>query len=230
MRPVFRGAAPRAYAKYQDAISDLEERLGTYCSYCERRLPTSLAVEHANPKSVAPALETEWTNFLLSCTNCNSVKRAKPTNDADFLWPDRDNTVLAFVYNEGGFVEIDGGLAAGVQAQAEALRDLVGLDRHQHIPHKRPAPRDKRWKDREQVWATALKERQRLERFPVEVRDLAREIIADAALGYGFFSVWMTVFRDDETIRRALIQRFTGTAVDCFDARGLPMNRPGGRI
>ena len=75
MRPVSRGAAPRTYSSYGDAIGDLEDRLGIYCSYCERRLPVSLAVEHMAPKSLHPDRELEWKNFLLGCTNCNSVKR-----------------------------------------------------------------------------------------------------------------------------------------------------------
>jgi 5-methylcytosine-specific restriction endonuclease McrA len=78
MRPVTRGAAPRAYTAYSQAIGDLEDRLGIYCSYCERRLPVSLAVEHVVPKSLEPTLETCWDNFLLGCTNCNSVKLARP--------------------------------------------------------------------------------------------------------------------------------------------------------
>lgn len=61
MRPVERGDAPRIYRRYGDAIGDLEERLGTYCSYCERRLPVSLAVEHVVPKSLVPK---EVWNYL----------------------------------------------------------------------------------------------------------------------------------------------------------------------
>lgn len=56
MRPVERGSAPQAYTKYEDAIGDLEERLGIYCSYCERRLPVSLAVEHVVPKTLTSGI------------------------------------------------------------------------------------------------------------------------------------------------------------------------------
>jgi uncharacterized protein (TIGR02646 family) len=230
MRPVHRGIAPGVYARYQDAINDLEERLGTYCSYCERRLPTSLAVEHVNPKSVSPGLETVWTNFLLGCTNCNSVKGAKPTNDTDFLWPDRDNTLLAFAYREGGFVETHPHLTGPLREQADALKDVVGLDRHRGLTNRRPAPRDKRWKDREQVWALAVKWRDRVAQFPSAQRATVRELIVDAAVGYGFFSVWMEVFRTDKDVRKGLVRDFAGTAPDCFDAQGSPISRAAGRI
>ena len=59
MRPVNRGAPPRAYARYGEAIGDLEDRLGIYCSYCERRIPVGLAVEHKAPKSLHPEQELE---------------------------------------------------------------------------------------------------------------------------------------------------------------------------
>jgi len=231
MRPVYRGDAPRTYARYQEAIGDLEERLGSYCNYCERRLPASLAVEHLTPKSVVPDLETVWSNFLLSCTNCNSVKSDKETNADDWLWPDRDNTLRAFRYRAGGIVETATGLDPDAKPKADNLRDLVGLDRHPSAPRgRRPARRDKRWKDREQVWALAETQRARLALFPAEVQAEVRQLILEAAEGWGFFSVWMTVFAEDRDIRLGLIARMDGTALDCFDAEGLPAHRPGGRI
>lgn len=231
MRPVNRGEAPRTYERYQDAIGDLEERLGSYCSYCERRLPASLAVEHVKPKSLVPELETEWANFLLGCTSCNSVKGDKQTNAEDFLWPDRDNTLRTFEYQAGGVVDVHPDLQAEVGEKASRLRDLVGLDRHRLAPAgKRPARRDKRWKDREQVWSLAERQKETLSLFPENVRPQARSLILDTATGYGFFSVWMTVFVDDLDLRRGLISRMAGTAADCFDADGLPVSRPGGRV
>jgi 5-methylcytosine-specific restriction endonuclease McrA len=104
MRPVTRSAAPRTYTKYQDAIRDLENCFGCYCSYCERRFPACLAVEHVSPKSLDPGRETDWTNFLLGCVNCNSSKGATLTNDQAFLWPDKDNTLKAIEYKAGGLV------------------------------------------------------------------------------------------------------------------------------
>ena len=79
MRPVTRGAGPRAYTAYGQAIGDLEERLGIYCSYCERRVATNLAVEHIQPKGLDAyeMLAVRWDNFLLGCVNCNSTKKDK---------------------------------------------------------------------------------------------------------------------------------------------------------
>ena len=123
MRPVERGAAPREYARYGDAIDDLEERLGRYCSYCERRLPIGLAVEHMAPKSLHPDREVDWDNFLLGCTNCNSVKDVADVADGDILWPDRHNTMLAVAYSRGGFVRLAG------RTDSRAAEARTGADR-----------------------------------------------------------------------------------------------------
>lgn len=65
MRPVRRGSSPIAndFNRYEDAKTDLisriskghlkERHLGSYCSYCERRIETNLAVEHIEPKKEA---------------------------------------------------------------------------------------------------------------------------------------------------------------------------------
>ena len=80
MRPVNRGEWPKdatetiAFADYSEARDDLIRRIGDYCSYCEVCLHGSIAVEHVRPKKPQPALEREWTNFLLACDHCNSIK------------------------------------------------------------------------------------------------------------------------------------------------------------
>ena len=108
---------------YGDAIDDLAARLDRYCSYCERRLPVSLAVEHMAPKSLHANREMDWDNFLLACTNCNSVKDTKDVADEDILWPDRHNTMLALAYIRGGFVGTAAGLERDLERRARRLID-----------------------------------------------------------------------------------------------------------
>lgn len=228
MRPVDRGDPPRDYTAYGDAVGDLEDRLGRYCSYCERRFPSQLAVEHVSPKSLDEERETDWTNFLLACTSCNSVKGDTPTNDSDYVWPDKDNTLRAIDYKDGGFVEPIGGLEAELEDRARNLIELVGLDRHPGQPQSnRPAARDVRYMDREEVWALANKNLASLDRADC---DELRETITDVAKGFGFFGVWMSVFQNDANMRKRLIKAFTGTALDCFDEDGNCIERPGGDI
>lgn len=228
MRPVERGAAPREYARYGDAIDDLEERLGRYCSYCERRLPIGLAVEHMAPKSLHPDREVDWDNFLLGCTNCNSVKDVADVADGDILWPDRHNTMLAVAYSRGGFVRLAEGLTPEQQRRARALIDLVGLDRHIGVRGQQPARRDQRWKDREEAWVNAEMCRDNFEALGRS--EEARDLVLEAAKGCGFFSVWFAVFEQHLGVKSALIDAFPGTATSCFDQDGSLVNRPGAEI
>lgn len=215
MRPITRGLAPKKYSKYQDAIGDLEDSFGCYCSYCERRFPALLAVEHVSPKSTDAARETDWTNFLLGCVNCNSVKSDTLTNDQDFLWPDKDNTLNALKYSTGGLVEPSPTLDPLIASKANALIDLVGLDRHPGQPlAKRPTDRDKRYLEREQKWALAQLMRDRLRLMNNEA---FRDTVVSLATQSGFFSIWMAAFEDDQDMRRRLVEAHAGTARDCFE-------------
>lgn len=228
MRPVNRGDAPRRYAKYQDAIGDLEDRLGKYCCYCEQRLPTSLEVEHVSPKSSDPDRETDWENFLLACKICNTVKGSQETNNQDFVWPDKDNTLLAIRYKQGGLVEAEQGISDEIQLKVVNLIDLVGLDRHiGKSGSKCSSKRDDRYKEREEVWKIAMYNRDEL---PQSDSDYTRGLLVTAAVGWGFFGVWMTVFKDDADLRQRLVNAFKGTAHDCFDEHCECVPREGGHI
>ena len=228
MRPVTRIAAPRAYTKYQEAIDDLEDCFGSYCSYCERRFPACLAVEHVSPKSLDPARKTDWTNFLLGCVNCNSSKGKKPTNDHDFIWPDKDNTLRAIEYKAGGVVEASSTLDPDIKKKANRLIKLVGLDRHPgQPPAKQPTDRDKRYVEREEKWQLAKLKRDALAR---NNNNDFREALVDLAKQSGFFGIWMAAFQNDSDMRRRLIEAFTGTARDCFEADWSLKPRVGGHI
>ncbi|MFM8373623.1 MAG: hypothetical protein ACKOCO_14675, partial [Bacteroidota bacterium] len=46
---------------------------------------------------------------------------------------------------------------------------------------------------------------------------LSAQEIAEFASQKGFFSVWYSVFNIHDDVKRALIEFFIGTAVNCFD-------------
>ena len=84
MRPVDKGNAPRTdYKKYQDAESDLEKRLGPYCSFCEMCINHVPEVEHLEAKSEG-GKELDWENLLLSCKYCNTRKGVPYTMSVPF--------------------------------------------------------------------------------------------------------------------------------------------------
>jgi len=233
MRPVVRGDCPQdqagqelRFAAYSHARRELIARLGEYCSYCEMHLDASLAVEHVKPKQ-PPGSDTvlderalDWHNFLLACTNCNSVKGNQDLDLDTCLWPDRDNTFRALAYAEGGMVSSRSG---SQQALADRLIALVGLDR---MPDTAAAS-DRRWLNRREAWDMAIRAQGRLERSDSE--DMRQQIV-ETAQANGFWSVWMTVFNSDADMLARLIATFPGTCSDCFDAGKdfSAVHRPGG--
>jgi uncharacterized protein (TIGR02646 family) len=225
MRPITRGPSPSGastWSSYSQARGPLEAKFGRYCSYCELELKTGLHVEHVRPKSVEPSLLLKWDNFLLACVHCNSRKGSQPVVLNEYLWPDADNTFLAYTYSSGALVSVRKSLPAGPASQAQKTFDLVGLG---HIPAT-TGDADRRWERRYQAWDTAERARDRLAKGDTP---LAREWLVEVALGTGCFSVWMTIFDGDDDIKQRLVAAFPGTASDCFNA-GNPTPRPGGYI
>ncbi|HJT32511.1 MAG TPA: HNH endonuclease [Pirellulales bacterium] len=233
MRPVARGDPPLdaegttiVFSHYRDARDRLIERIGDYCSYCEVCLHSSIHVEHVRPKKPNPDLETVWTNFLLACENCNSVKGDDDVTLGDYLWPDTDNTALAFDYCVDEPPRVSQTLTAAHQQLARNTIQLTGLDR---VPgHPKFSDRDRRWQKRKEAWGVALLARKALAANPT---DQLRESIVHIAVSRGFWSVWMAVFHDDIAMRRRFLGWFPGTAAnECFDANAVPKQRPGGQI
>ena len=227
MRPVDKGVAPAGYARYQDAGPDLRARLGDYCSYCERQIETNLAVEHIQPKSLVPALITDWNNFLLACANCNSTKGDSPINLVDYFWPHTDNPLRAFVYFPGGLIGPHSRLLQAEATKAAATLELTGLDHYPGNPGKVPTISDQRWRRRLEIWQLANKGRSRLAEQNTVV---VRELIVENAIARGMFSIWWTVFAGDIDMRRRLREAFTGTHGASFDIDENPVPRIGGQL
>lgn len=231
MRPVARGDVPGddngdpvTYADYKDARDDLIDRMGDYCSYCEVALHSQIDVEHVLPQSLNPAHELNWDNFLLACTSCNSVKGNKAVQLGDFYWPHKDNTLRAFFYELDKPPQIIDDPAVDPD-KAQTTLELTGLDR---VPgHPKLTVKDRRWKERFQVWSIALLARSNLQ--SADTPEM-REVISVMSQGFGFWSVWLTVFFEDIDMCQRLIAAFSGTAPDCFDDDTNFLPRPGGAL
>jgi hypothetical protein len=115
-----------------------------------------------------------------------------------------------------------------IQARALNLIELVGLHRHEAEGWPDPADRDNRWHQRDEAWGLAELCLRNYEEL--ECSNPAKLLVIVAAKGYGFFSIWMSVFCDHRDICLSLIREFNGTAIDCFDGDGWPVNRPGGVV
>ncbi|PZD72820.1 hypothetical protein C1752_03287 [Acaryochloris thomasi RCC1774] len=229
MRPVERGDAPQTFSDYRAAKPFLVNRLGDYCSYCERPIKTNLAVEHVRPKNLYPELREDWGNFLLGCVNCNSTKSDKDVSRDKVLLPDQDNTFLAYVYTREGQVLPNPQLGDVLQKRAEATLALTGLDKFpdEFDTDASGSAALERWQQRSRAWQDAQNCFHALSQNDSEE---IRKLIIVAARNTGFFSVWMIVFKSDPIMLQAFIQEFPGTSPKCFDTTGSPINRPGGHL
>lgn len=222
MRPIDKGDSPQVFTNYQAAKQFLASRLGTYCSFCERRITTSLAVEHILPKDKNlpyAHLENEWTNFLLSCSNCNSTKGTKILTLSDYLLPDRDNTFPYYEYLETGEVEASG-VDTNIREMAQRTLDLVGLNNHNlsNSDGTLLFSELERYGQRIQAWVQAKGARTDYDRGEVNIQRIANE-----AAACGFFSIWMKAFEGVVVVRQALINAFGHTSTNCFDANTNPI-------
>jgi hypothetical protein len=222
MRPIHKGDSPRIYNNYDEAKPDLVDRLGSYCSYCERRIPTNLAVEHILPKDDNLGykhLRNEWTNFLLGCVNCNSAKGTQIISFGQYLLPDRDNTFPYYIYQENGMVEVVA-TDPNIAQMAQNTLDIVVLNRFNHPDWNESIMFSaiERVSQRVQAWVQA---KEALQDY-LDGNCIPRRIAAEAA-ATGFFSIWMAAFKGHTEVRKAIIEIFGGTATDCFDINTDPI-------
>lgn len=225
MRPIERGESPipNDFADYRDAFPFLVGRIGPFCSYCERRIPANLAVEHILPKSLHPTLAGRWDNFLLGCVNCNSTKKDQDVVFAEIFLPDRDNTAAAFDYLADGEVKPAAHLSGALLEIAERTLALTGLDRKavDALDENSKVVAIDRKNQRKEAWGLALSSK--ADFLDGDSPALRRQIV-QAAVATGFFSIWMTVFSDSPEMRGLLLDGFKGTVKDCFDATGDPIS------
>jgi len=223
VRPVARGARPvdeegvgRDFAEYAHARPHLIERMGDYCSFCEMQLSAALAVEHIRHKNGNPQLERQWENFLLACPSCNSTKGTKVSSAHDVtcrLWPHTDRTFDVYHYESGGRVSLVPVSDASLAQRAEATEAMLGLTRQPGdglTAEQIKRGSDNRWKKRREAWDEAVSARTDL--LEADTPVVRRKILA-VARAQGFWSVWMTVFRDDPEMQRDLCMAFRGTDV-----------------
>lgn len=210
MRHVDKGDAPAAedgtpivFTDYREAAPYLKERIGRYCSYCERTIPASLAVEHKLPKRY-DHLVNEWRNLLLACSNCNSCKLDREVAVISPLWPDEEDTFAMTEYKLSGQIVAKEGLKADARDRVDALLELVGLDR----TPTQLSNTDHRWLDRQEVWRKAMQSREDVQ---ADASERLKRAIVETAKSSGGYSIWRTVFDDDADMTQRLIDAFPGT-------------------
>lgn len=245
MRPVDRREWPKEsgvrvdFSDYKKARRWLYERIGSYCSYCGRRLE-SAAVEHIRPKKPGGVLHPDrlkdWENFLLACVNCNSYKSDNDVKLDDYFWPDQDNTMRAIEYHDSGSVSVPKALLnTPDEARARNTLVLVGLNYVPKLdpignvptPQSDPSATDTRWENRRKVWLQAEDARSDLLANPSET---IKKYVLNAVKDSGYWPIWFKHLADIADMRDRLLALIPGTVDSCFDATGNLKPRPGGRL
>lgn len=224
MRPVDKDAEPlksdgsvATFTEYTQARKYLIDTIGEYCSYCERCIPTSLAVEHKLPKIHHETLELAWSNFLLACTNCNSTKGHQDINLSDFFWPDKDNTYEKFIYDMSGVVKVNSILSPEDIEKAQRLIKLTGLDRIQASSGttKWEEASDRRYEQRLEAFKDANMYAKKYRDANNDLKVILLPLLIDIAKK-GFWSIWMHAFEGFPEVQRKLIEEFKGTRQTYF--------------
>ena len=83
-QPHCRKHGPSGYSDYADFKDWLRDEFDFRCVYCLRREAWARrraiwVVEHLIPRKERPDLTTEYTNLVLACATCNSIKSASGT-------------------------------------------------------------------------------------------------------------------------------------------------------
>ncbi|KGE85134.1 MAG: HNH endonuclease [Phaeodactylibacter xiamenensis] len=204
MRAVDKGVAPRAYLNYTDAKPDLFDRIGPYCAYCEMPVRDLGYVDHVHPLANG-GQRLAWENLLPSCFFCNRVKWNRNTDRSQHLWPDIDNTDLAFEYGKAYIVRPIRTLTRAQNQAANNLIQLTGISR----TAANSTRKDRRWKNRQEAWRKA--EAMYAAWQTQQNRPGLLIAIPEIAESTGFFSIWMSVFKDETNLRDAIRRKFPNT-------------------
>lgn len=214
------------YPEYGKARKVLLANLGNYCSYCECYLANGalLQTEHVQPKGLDKykTLKTKWENFLLACATCNGKgnKGEKDVVLPEIHLPHINNTYKSLCYQPAGVVIANPKLNNDAKQHAEALITLIGLD-------KPDSETDFRCNVRRQTW-----DRAQLYLKQYEAGEYELDKMIDDIKERNCWSIWFTVFKGHDEVRKALIDEFTGTAAQCFDANNHyePIDRNPGHV
>lgn len=228
MRSVSKGSAPKTYKKYRDAEPDLTERIGKYCSYCEKGLSDAQSrhVEHIIPKIKKEKLTLVWDNFLLACPTCNQVKWDNNEDRTNYLWPDVDNTYFAFTYDfNTGMIKTSSFIEnmENIKLIAQATIALVGLDRKPG--HSNFGKKDYRYRERIEAVSTIKESLENWNNAPSNAMAIQ---IALTAKGLGYYSLWMHYFKDYPQVIAEIEKVFPGTYHPQYDKQKNLIIRKGG--
>ncbi len=96
--------------------------------------------------------------------------------------------------------------------KAKRTIDLFKLD----AISSNPRATDLRWKYRFEAYQSSRLWRDHWNYFGKDIPDKFIPLLIDCAIGKGFFSIWFDCFQDEPDVKKALIDAFPGTRIECF--------------
>ncbi len=214
---------PKVVNDYKLWRSDLIERIGDYCSYCNIPLSHARQVEHVVAQSLGGGT-TDWSNLLLACGPCNNEKSNKPCPPTTHYLPDFHNTHIAFSYVEITFKRKGKTHSACTvvpssivpnRAKSISTIKLLELDK---LTYEAKAV-DRRWDKRYNALLSARASRKLWDSLTsTDQQNNFLENLKTQILNQGFFSLWYTVFEDVPEVRQLIVESVQGTHPNAFPA------------
>jgi hypothetical protein len=222
------GGVPKSFGTYQEWRSDLAEKYGQHCVFCNDKLPFSLNVEHLQPQSDTAVDPLAWDNLSLACGPCNLAKSDKLVSSSIQYLPNAHNTHLPFDYNLRKHAKIQGKIACipvpkenlsdAQKLKAEETIRLTALDRVEQDPLRERKMTDVRWQNRFEAFEIVKTQRNIWDTLDSDLQRVAfLEGIPPQVVGKGFFSLWMNAFEGISAVLAVIVDSLPGTAQSCFD-------------
>lgn len=198
--PVDKNGMKIQYTNYGSFYPHLIKNFGVYCCYCECEIRKE-DVEHVAPKSRNPQLVCDWNNLLLACPNCNRdyKKNINPTRQG-YVWPDIDDTFDIFEYCVDGSMLVKSSINSPQKENAEQTIALMNLN-------PKNSRKDSICEIRKRKWLAAKDILDCYEKNGAP----AIESIVNLAVSGGYWSVWMSVFKNHPEVTKKISDAFPGT-------------------
>lgn len=223
MRPINQGVKPdKDVTQHRDYFDDIKNRIGYYCSYCERRMPDEeLQVEHVRSKSTCNEYRLCWHNLLLACFTCNShkdkcnaaIRNVNDLNIDEYAFPHIYDTYHLIDYPAPTYMPVCS-LTAGAEykLKVEKLFKLLHMDNNAGLTEEELLEENGIPSLRISAGISAAELKKDLgdnpsdESIAYALNKIAREISR-----FGFWSVWMKEFESVQVIRDFLLDIIPGT-------------------
>ncbi|TAF73119.1 MAG: HNH endonuclease [Bacteroidetes bacterium] len=237
MRPISNAPTPqieginKSFSSYQEWRADLVNAYGQHCVYCNDRLQSNLQVEHKIAQSLGIVNSFVWDNLSLACGPCNLAKSNNSIKNSYF--PNEHNTHLIFEYkiqeygNKYACIPIPSkSLAESQKEKAYSTIKLTELNRTYQNGIRKRKMTDVRWLNRYDAYQVCKNQRYLWDSLETQNQiSIYLASISPIIIKTGFFSLWVSEFKNVPEVLRVIIDTLPSTSKSCFDSNFNPIPR-----